>query len=586
MHTISGTDSRMSSHDRPVSPSPSDAPRTTLRLRGRALLASALHNRDLAFTEEERAALGLEGLLPAAVQTLEEQVVVARAQVMSHERPIDRFVALAELESRNVVLFYRLLVQHIEEMLPLVYTPTVGEACERYSEILRRPRGVWITTEHRGRVADVLRSALENRAERRDIELIVLTDNERILGLGDQGAGGMGIPVGKLALYSAAAGFHPEAVLPISLDVGTDNARLRESPRYVGLRERRLRGPAYDALVDELVDAVKTCCPRALLQFEDFKKANALDLLARHRDRLLTFNDDIEGTAAVAVAGVIASSRKSGIAMRDQRIVIVGAGAAGIGIARLLRRELVEQGLSGDALIRAIAVLDSRGLLIDGREIDEAYKAELAWPRELAREAGLDPDCEHDLHAVIEALAPTALIGTSGQPKVFDERIVRAMASRVVMPAIFPLSNPTRSSEADPADLVQWTEGRAVIATGSPFPTARWGDRAIRVAQGNNVWIFPGVGLGALAAGARRVTDGMFTAAAHALAESLLPQDLEEGALYPAIPRLREVTSEVALAVARAAIRDGAADARDERELRARIADMQWSPEYPRLALD
>ncbi len=552
-----------------------------ISLRGRALLSSPLHNRDLAFTREERVALGLEGLLPMAVHSLAEQVAIARSQILSFERPLDRFVALSELEARNVVLFYRLLVEHLEEMLPIVYTPTVGEACERYSDILRRPRGVWVTTEHRGRVLEVLRTAIEGRT----IRLIVLTDNERILGLGDQGAGGMGIPIGKLALYTAAAGFHPEEVLPVSLDVGTENGRLRDNPRYFGLRERRLRGPAYDALVDEFVMAVRSLCPGALLQWEDFKKGNALDLLARYRDRLLTFNDDIEGTAAVAVAGLIASSRKSGIPMREQRIVIAGAGAAGIGIARLLRRELSDHGLSGDALVRAIAVLDTRGLLVLGREMDETYKEELAWPRDVAREAGLDPDVLHDLHRVVEALSPTALIGTSGQPGVFDERLVRAMAARTPMPAIFPLSNPTRSSEADPADVIGWTEGRALIATGSPFPIARFEQREIRIAQGNNVWIFPGVGLGALASHAKRVTDGMFTAASHALAEAVLPEELAKGLLYPEISRLREVTANVAIAVARRAMRDGVAPTWKDEDLRARVAELQWFPEYPPLEM-
>ena len=393
----------------------------------------------------------------------------------------------------------------------------------------------------------------------------------------------MGIPVGKLALYTVGAGLHPAQVLPITLDVGTDNALLREDPNYVGVRAPRLRGAPYLELVDEVVDAVRGLFPRALLQWEDFKKANALDLLVRHRDRILSFNDDIEGTAAVAVAGVVAASRKSGIAMRDQRIVILGAGAAGIGIARLLRRELAEQGLTGDALIRAIAVLDSKGLLVQGREFDEAYKEELAWPRELVRAAGLDPDARNDLGKVIEALSPTALLGTSGQPRVFDEAIVRAMAERTAMPAIFPLSNPNSAAEADPADLVRWTGGRAVIATGSPFPATAFAGRTFRFAQGNNVWIFPGVGLGALASEARRVTDGMFAAASHALANAVLEEDLAEGQLYPRIPRLREVTSVVALAVARAAMRDGAAETVDEAEIERRIATLRWEPRYPPL---
>lgn len=548
--------------------------------RGRDLLANPMLNRDLAFTTEERAELGLEGLLPPAVYTLEQQVAVARDQVMAHAKPIDRFVALAELETRNVVLFYRVLQEHLEEMLPLVYTPTVGEACARFSEILRRPRGVWITPAHRGRVGAVLAGAALDR----DVRLLVVTDGERILGLGDLGAGGMGIPVGKLALYTVGAGIHPAQVLPITIDVGTDNAQLREDPRYIGVRSKRLRGPEYQALVDELVEAVRALFPRALLQWEDFKKANALELLVRHRERVLSFNDDIEGTAAVAVAGVIAASRKSGVGMRDQRIVILGAGAAGIGIARLLRRELAEQGLADDALTRAIAVLDSKGLLVQGRAFDEAYKEELAWPRDLVRAAGMDPDGRNDLGVVIDAIGPTALLGTSGQPRVFDERIVRAMASKISMPAIFPLSNPNSAAEADPADLVRWTEGRAVIATGSPFAPAELGGRTFRFAQGNNVWIFPGVGLGALAVEARRVTDGMFTAAAHSLASAVLDDDLADGQLYPRIPRLREVTSAVAIAVARAAMRDGAAREIDEPELRRRIAELQWEPRYAPLA--
>jgi malate dehydrogenase (oxaloacetate-decarboxylating) len=548
-------------------------------LRGAAVLADPFLNRDLAFTAEERRALGIESLLPSRVMTLAEQVAHARAQVRAHESELAKYVALRELEARNVVLYYRLLADHLTEMAPLVYTPTVGHACRELGFVHRRPRGLWIGPDQRGRIESVLRAWTASASARGEVQLIVVTDNERILGLGDLGAGGMGIPVGKLALYTVAAGIHPARALPISLDVGTDNAALLAEPDYMGVRAPRLRGPDYDSLVEELVVAVTKVFPRALLQWEDFKKGNAIALLERYRERLLSFNDDIEGTAAVSLAGVLAASRARRIAIEDERILILGAGAAGMGIARLLRHELTNRGIEATRVTEAVGVLDSRGLLVDGRAFDEPYKATLAWSRARVEALGIDP--EHaDLLNVIRGYKPTILIGTSGTRGAFDEASIRAMAAGCERPAIFPLSNPNSASEADPADIIRWTEGRALIATGSPFPDVHFAGRTQRVAQGNNVWIFPGVGLGALAAKATRVTDAMFVAAAHAVAEAGTGAELASGALYPGLDRLRDVTPRVALAVARAAMASGAAPKATDAEIDAQLAAIRWEPRY------
>lgn len=549
--------------------------------RGPLLLAHNMYNRGTAFSLEEREALDIAGLLPSRVRTIEEQAQRAYTQIAElGSGPLERYVALAELESRNAILFYRVLLDHLEELLPIVYTPTVGEACQRYSHIFRRGRGLWITPDHRGRIARVLRNAPYE-----DVRLIVVTDNERILGLGDQGAGGMGIPVGKLALYTVGAGIHPTQTLPISLDVGTDNEALLADPHYVGWRGRRLRGEPYDALVEEFVEAVKEVFPNALLQWEDFKKDNALRLLDRYRDRLLSFNDDIQGTAGIALAGIVAASRISGIPMERQRVVVMGAGAAGIGIARLLRAELKRLGVGGDDLVRAIAVLDSRGLLVGGRGGELGYKAELAWPAELAAAEGLDPEGDRGLLACVRALSPTVLIGTSGQPNTFTEAIVRAMAERCERPAIFPFSNPNSKSEAHPRDIVRWTDGRALIATGSPFDPVEYEGRTIHVAQGNNVYVFPGVGLGALASGATRIVEPMFAVAAHAIGELVSDEAIARGELYPPLRELRTISRAVAMAVGLHAMDAGVAPRISREELAARIDAMMWTPRYPRIRL-
>ena len=541
--------------------------------RGEALLRQPMFTKGTAFSPEERAAFGLEGLLPDAVSTMEQQLRRVHRSIQRKEDPLERYIGLAALQDRNEHLFYRLMVTHPEELLPIVYTPTVGLACQQYSHIFRRGRGLWITPGHRGRIAQVLANAPFE-----DVRLIVVTDNERILGLGDQGAGGMGIPIGKLAIYTAAAGIHPALALPISLDVGTDNQELLADDLYLGWRKPRLRGPAYDSLVDEFVQAVKSRFPRALLQWEDFKKVNAFNLLERYRRVLPSFNDDIQGTAAVAVAGIMAGGRLTGTSLRDQRIVILGAGAAGIGIARLLQAAMLAEGCTGADLTRAIACVDSGGMLVADREIRDVHKRDFAWPLALAESLGLGAGRSRDLEAVVRATRPTVLIGTSGQPGTFTEAIIRAMAAAVPRPIVLPMSNPTSQSEAIPADVMAWTEGRALVATGSPFPPVTWGGRTHRIGQGNNAFVFPGLGLGALLAEAREITEGMFAAAARRLAEEIQDQDLQSGSLFPTIADLRRVTAGIAEAVIRQAQRDGVG--RELPDVTRAVSEAMWFPDY------
>jgi malic enzyme len=413
--------------------------------------------------------------------------------------------------------------------------------------------------------------------------LIVATDNERILGLGDQGAGGMGIPVGKLALYVAAAGIHPARTLPISLDVGTDNEALLQDDLYLGWRHPRLRGQEYDDLVDEFVTAVRRRFPKALLQWEDFKQWNAFRLLDRYRSELPSFNDDIQGTAAMALAGLLAGTRATGVPLREQRIVMVGAGAAGTGIARLIRTALVRAGLKGDDLFRALALVDVDGLVVDS---DVEYRRGLSWPAAFADGMGLGRGQSRDLVAVTRALKPTAMIGASGVPGVFTEAAVREMAAHASRPLIFPLSNPTAHAEATPSSLMAWTEGRALVATGSPFGSVEWKGRTVRIGQGNNAFVFPGVGLGTFVAECREVTDAMFAAAAEALAAAVTEADIGAGALYPSTSSLRAVTVKVAEAVTREARDRGQGRPLTDQEIPGAVAAAMWDPEYPELRTD
>lgn len=559
-----------------LSRGPDGLPQLQVPFRGAPLLAQPMYSKGSSFTHAERRSFGIEGMLPHAVSTLDLQRKRMYDNIARKTDPLEKYIGLAALQDRNEVLFYRVLLDHIEEFLPIVYTPTVGRACQDFSHIFRRGRGLWITPEHRGRIHEVL-----GNVPFEDVRLIVVTDNERILGVGDQGAGGMGIPVGKLALYVAGAGIHPAQTLPISLDVGTDNAALLADELYLGNRTKRLRGPDYDSLVEEFVQAVRKRFPNALLQWEDFKKGNAFRLLDRYRKVLPSFNDDIQGTAAVAAAGMMAGARVSGIPLTEQRVVILGAGAAGIGIARLIRSTLERAGVKGDNLTRAVASLDSQGLLVDDREIADPHKHPFVWPKALAAAAGLPTGTPRDLLAVISALKPTVLIGTSGNPGTFTEAAVRAMARHVKRPVILPMSNPTANSEANAADVIVWSEGRALVATGSPFDPVTWAERTFSIGQANNAFVFPGIGLGAILSEAREVTDSMFTVAADALAASLSESDLTAGMLFPRVRDLRRVTAAIAVAVIREARDCGVGKVIDDGDIPSLVSNSMWTPDYP-----
>ncbi len=542
-----------------------------VRKRGYDLIRDPLLNKGTGFSLEERRSLGLEGLLPSQVNDIGHQCKRVFTMLQLEHTDFEKYIALADLQDRNEQLFYRVLCDHLEEFLPIVYTPTVGEATRRFSQIYRRGRGVFITPEHRGRMASVLQSASADR----DIQLLVVTDNESILGIGDQGTGGMAISIGKLALYVAGAGIHPRNTLPVCLDVGTNNLALLEDDLYVGWPHPRLRGQEYDSLIEEFVEAVQSVFPHPLVQWEDFRKEKALRILDRYRHSILSFNDDIQGTGAVALAGLYSALRITGGKIAEQRIVIAGAGAAGLGVARQLRSAIVAEG--GDPM--SIAALDSRGLLV-GEKFSDAYKSELAWPFPRAESFGFDARDARDLASVVAGFKPTVLIGTSGQPGEFQEKLIREMAAHTERPIVFPFSNPTDHSEARPADLLRWTEGRALVATGSPFDPVEIDGRRYLIGQGNNVFIFPGLGLGSLMCKAGRVSDSMISAAAHALAHAVSADELQSGLLFPSIRRLREVSRTVADAVMRQAGAEGIGLQFGEDERRRLLDGAIWEPGY------
>jgi malic enzyme len=501
-------------------------------LSGPALLGTRLLTKDLAFPVDERDMFGLGGLLPARVLSIEEQVELELEHIRVKTDPLEQYIGLAALQDRNATLFYRLLSEHLEEFLPIVYTPTVGRACQEFSHIVRRTRGTWITPADIDRIPQILR-----QGPFEDVRLIVVTDNERILGLGDQGVGGMAIPIGKLALYTAACGIHPSLTLPVSLDVGTDNPALLADPLYLGHRAPRLRGAEYDALVEAFVDGVAEVWPGCLIQFEDFKQQNALRLLDRYQGRVASFNDDVQGTAAVVLAGMLAGLRVSGRSLADTRVVLAGAGAAGIGIARLLR-------LAG---VGTTALVDSKGLCHAGRSDLDPSKSTLS----AAAVEGPTPD----LIQTIRRVRPTVLVGTTGVAGTFDRDVVDALVDGLDpadRPIVLPLSNPTSVVEATPAAVLAWTDGRALVATGSPFdPVGLRDGRRVEIGQANNAFVFPGVGLGAIVAEAPIVTDRMFLLAGETLAAAVTDERLSTGALYPAVSALRDVSRRIAIAVAR-----------------------------------
>jgi malate dehydrogenase (oxaloacetate-decarboxylating) len=544
-------------------------------LRGMNLLDTPLWNKGTAFNDDERIAFALEGLLPPQVESIQEQSARAYEAYKAKTSDLERHIYLRQLQDTNETLFYRLMLEHLEEMMPIVYTPTVGLACQHFSHIYRRPRGQIVSYPLRDSIPTILR----NRPNR-EVDVIVVTDGERILGLGDQGVGGLGIPIGKLSLYTLIGGIHPSRTLPIVLDVGTNNQERLNDPEYLGWRHERVWGRDYLEFVDRFVQAVKQELPDACLQWEDFSTPHARPFLLRYQNELLTFNDDVQGTAAVVLGAAVGASKVAQKNMKDHKIVLVGAGSAAIGVADYLRFAMMEEGLSEEEARARFWIVKSDGLLdSDGRDLSDEQKTyardrnEVAnWPR--------NPQGQIGLTEVISQIDATMLIGLSTVKGIFSEPIVREMARKTERPIIFPLSNPTSHSEAEPADLLAWTEGRALVATGSPFLPVKYGGRSIAVAQCNNVFIFPAVGLGLVASKARRVTDQMMLAAAKALGEQSPALRDPSASLLPNVGTIRAVALEVAYGVARKAQEEGLTAERKPEALRQTLVESQWNPEY------
>jgi len=548
----------------------------TVAARGAELIRDPALNKGTGFPAAERQAFGIEGLLPVQAKDQNQQAERIYQQLRAQPDDLQKYVMLSALLNRNMHLYYRVLAEHLEELMPIVYTPTVGAAVQRFSQVFQgNSGGIWITPDMKGR----MRSVLARIVGERQIRLLVVTDNESILGIGDQGAGGMAISQGKLALYTAAAGIDPATAIPVSLDFGTDNEALLANEQYLGWPTRRIRGSEYLTLVDEFVAAVRSVMPRALIQWEDFRKDNALTIVDRYSDIVPSFNDDIQGTGAVVVAGLNSALTIKRERLRDQRIVIFGAGAAGLGVTRQIKAQLVDEGVHGADQAAVIGVLDRNGLLVDdGKRMDD-YKRALAWPAERASALGLMEPSARNLANVVRRYRPTVLIGVSGVAGAFDEPLVREMAKHVERPVIFPSSNPSTSSEAEPANLYAWTDCRCLVATGSPFRDVECGGRTFRVGQGNNVFVFPGLGLAAIAANATKVTPGMTKVASEALAAQVTAEERASGLLFPSVSRLRAVSFEVAVAVVRQAVREGVADVALD-DIERRVREARWSHAY------
>ncbi len=539
--------------------------------RGVELLHDSLHNRGTGFSAAERQAFGLRGLLPARVLSLDDQVARILENIRKKPTELEKYVYLNDLVDRNETLFYRVLIDNLDEMMPIVYTPTVGQGCQQYGHIFRRPRGLYISAGDAGSIA-----ALLANWPAEDVRVIVVTDGERILGLGDLGAHGMGIPVGKLSLYTACAGIPPATTLPIMLDVGTENLTFQSDPLYIGVPQPRLKGEAYDAFIEEFMTAVTARWPQALVQFEDFANHHAFALLQRYRDRYRVFNDDIQGTAAVALAGLLAALRLIAVeggpahTLSEQRLLFLGAGEAGVGIADLVVAAMMEEGLTAEEARARCWFVDSHGLVVRERADLAAHK--LPYAHEHPPVAGL--------LAAVEELRPTAIIGVSGQPRAFTREVIERMGKYNQRPIIFALSNPTSKSECTAEEAYTYTNGRAIFASGSPFPSVKLYGKTYNPGQGNNAYIFPGVGLGVVVSGARHVTDDMFEAAASTLAAQVTDDDLANGRIYPTLSRIRDVSAVIATAVARIAYQRGLATEPQPDDLAAYVRDFMYNPTY------
>jgi malate dehydrogenase (oxaloacetate-decarboxylating) len=544
--------------------------------RGMDLLNRQGLNKGTAFTQEERSRLGLHGLLPPHVESLQEQVVRAYEAYKRKDDDLERHIYLRALQDADEVLFYRLLLDHIEEMTPMVYTPVVALACQQFSHIYRRPRGLFISYPLR----DSIPALLQNRPNP-EVDVIVVTDGERILGIGDQGAGGLAIAIGKLSLYTLIGGIPPERTLPIVLDVGTNNAERLNDPEYLGWRHERISGEEYFDFVDQFVQAVKQELPGTCLQWEDFATPHARPILQRYRNELLTFNDDIQGTAAVALGAVLGAVKVTGKSLKDQQVVILGAGSAGTGVADGLRAAMKGEGLSEQQARSHFWFVNKDGLLHSGRKDLTPEQSVYAQPENRVSGWPRTSNGHIGLADVVGSIEATILIGLSTVGGAFTEPVVREMARKVRRPIIFPLSNPTTSSEAKADDLIRWTDGRALVATGSPFPHVSNGGRTIPIAQCNNVYIFPAMGLGVVASGARRVTDAMMLAAARALAGNSPALKDSSASLLPPLAQIRRVAAQIAIAVGIEAQKDGLALKLAEDELRQRVVAAQWTPDYP-----
>ncbi|RJS93722.1 NAD-dependent malic enzyme [Salinisphaera sp. Q1T1-3] len=544
---------------------------------GPTLLEMPLLNKGSAFTADERVDFNLIGLLPQNVESIEEQVERAYKQYQACDSDLDRHIYLRAIQDDNETMFFRLLEEHLEEMMPIIYTPTVGQACEQFSEIYRNHRGLFISYPDRHRMDDILRSATKD-----NVRVIVVTDGERILGLGDQGIGGMGIPIGKLSLYSACGGISPAYTLPVVLDVGTNNQQLLDDPMYMGWRHERISDAAYSEFVDLFVQAVKRRWPNVLLQFEDFAQANANPLLSRYRDEICCFNDDIQGTAAICVGSLLAACKAKGEKVSQQTITFVGAGSAGCGIAEQIVVAMTDEGLSDAEARKRIYMIDRVGLLTD--DVDDLYdfQARLAHKADAVADWSTAPRGEDALMSVIENARPTVLIGVSGQRGLFSEQVIKTMHKHCPKPFVMPLSNPTSRVEATPEEVLTWTGGDALVATGSPFRDVELDGRRIPIAQCNNAYIFPGVGLGVIAARARKVTDKMLMAASRALAENSPLADSDTGALLPPLSAVRELSQAIAFAVAKQAQEDGVALSSTDAAIRDAVERNFWFPRYRR----